>query len=150
MMAAGGAALGAASLTPASLSYGSEKESGEAQETEAAATPFVYVVDRITAKPGDGEALMEEYLSFYAPLAEQCGAELVSKRVAPPFWLPMDSNTLEFTWRVSGIGGCWGIASPQRANPDVVAWWAGLRDRVVDQDRSYFADPSDMEGLNYV
>lgn len=115
--------------------------------TEAPISPAVFVIDRLEAKPGDGPALLEEYLTFYAPRAEACYAELVTTRVAPPCWLDTDSNTLEFTWKVAGIGGCWGIDSPLRADAEVVQWWRDLRDRVVSLDRSYFADPADLEVL---
>ena len=71
----------------------------------------------------------------------------MASRVAPPCWLDTDSNTLEFTWKVAGIGGCWGIDSPLRADAEVVQWWRDLRDRVVSLDRSYFADPADLEVL---
>ena len=110
-------------------------------------TPAVFVIDRLETKPGDGPAMLEEYLSFYAPRAQACYAELVATRVAPPCWLDTDSNTLEFTWKVAGIGGCWGIDSPLRADAEVVQWWRDLRDRVVSLDRSYFADPADLEVL---
>ncbi len=115
--------------------------------TEAPISPAVFVIDRLEAKPGDGPVLLEEYLTFYAPRAEACYAELVATRVAPPCWLDTDSNTLEFTWKVAGIGGCWGIDSPLRADAEVVQWWRDLRDRVVSLDRSYFADPADLEVL---
>lgn len=114
---------------------------------EMPSVPAVFVIDRLEAKPGDGPALLEEYLTFYAPRAEACYAELVATRVAPPCWLDTDSNTLEFTWKVAGIGGCWGIDSPLRADAEVVQWWRDLRDRVVSLDRSYFADPADLEVL---
>ena len=110
----------------------------------------MYVVDRIVTKPGDGEAFLNDYLTIYAPMAQACYAELVSTLVAPPIWMPNATNTLTFAWKVAGIGGCWGIASPLRSNPDALAWWDSVRERVVSQDRSYFAAPQDMEALNNV
>ena len=98
-----------------------DAEAVEASDaTEAPISPAVFVIDRLEAKPGDGPALLEEYLTFYVPRAEACYAELVATRVAPPCWLDTDSNTLEFTWKVAGIGGCWGIDSPLRADAEVV------------------------------
>lgn len=150
-MAAG---VAAASLVgPAVDSAVADEKKGEAEAadgsvaTEVPVSPAVFVIDRLEAKPGDGPALLEEYLTFYAPRAEACYAELVATRVAPPCWLDTDSNTLEFTWKVAGIGGCWGIDSPLRADAEVVQWWRDLRDRVVSLDRSYFADPADLEVL---
>ena len=151
MLTAGAAAAGVR-MTAATPAFAADEKAPEGDDNAPlgdgqGGVPPVFVVDRLASRPGDGPALLEEYLSYYAPLAEECGAELVATRVAPPCWLDTDSNTLEFTWKVAGIGGCWGIDSPLRANPEVVQWWRDLRDRVVSQDRSYFADPADMEVL---
>lgn len=150
-MAAGVAAASLVGPSVDSAMADEKKDEAEAADgsaaTEAPISPAVFVIDRLEAKPSDGPALLEEYLTFYVPRAEACYAELVATRVAPPCWLDTDSNTLEFTWKVAGIGGCWGIDSPLRADAEVVQWWRDLRDRVVSLDRSYFADPADLEVL---
>ena len=155
-MAASVAAASMVGPTVGSAGADEKKNESDAAAAEAADasdvaevpnTPAVFVIDRLETKPGDGPAMLEEYLSFYAPRAQACYAELVATRVAPPCWLDTDSNTLEFTWKVAGIGGCWGIDSPLRADAEVVQWWRDLRDRVVSLDRSYFADPADLEVL---
>lgn len=155
-MAAGVAAASVVGSTVGSAGADEKKNESDVAAAEAADasdvaempnTPAVFVIDRLETKPGDGPAMLEEYLSFYAPRAQACYAELVATRVAPPCWLDTDSNTLEFTWKVAGIGGCWGIDSPLRADAEVVQWWRDLRDRVVSLDRSYFADPADLEVL---
>ena len=155
-MAAGVAAASVVGPTVGSAGADENKNESDAAAAEAADasdvaevpnTPAVFVIDRLETKPGDGPAMLEEYLSFYAPRAQACYAELVATRVAPPCWLDTDSNTLEFTWKVAGIGGCWGIDSPLRADAEVVQWWRDLRNRVVSLDRSYFADPADLEVL---
>ena len=156
MAAGAAAALGAGSLV-AQVAQAEEAAAADAEAAAAeamaaymAAQPRIYVVDRVVCKPGDAEAFLKEYLEVYAPKAQALGAELVSTLVAPPCWLPMDSNILTFTWRVAGVPGSWGLASPLRYDPEIVAWWAGVHERVVEQDRSYFADPADMEVLNNV
>ena len=153
-MAAGAALVGAAgAIAPKAASAEEAKPAdapAEAAEATAQEPIWVYVVDRIVTKPGDGEAFLNDYLTIYAPMAQACYAELVSTLVAPPIWMPNATNTLTFAWKVAGIGGCWGIASPLRSNPDALAWWDSVRERVVSQDRSYFAAPQDMEALNNV
>lgn len=155
-MAAGVAAASVVGSTVGSAGADEKKNESDVAAAEAADAsdvaempnaPAVFVIDRLETKPGDGPAMLEEYLSFYAPCAQACYAELVATRVAPPCWLDTDSNTLEFTWKVAGIGGCWGIDSPLRADAEVVQWWRDLRDRVVSLDRSYFADPANLEVL---
>ena len=153
-MAAGAALVGAAgAIAPKAASAEEAKPAdapAEAAEATAQEPIWVYVVDRIVTKPGVGEAFLNDYLTIYAPMAQACYAELVSTLVAPPIWMPNATNTLTFAWKVAGIGGCWGIASPLRSNPDALAWWDSVRERVVSQDRSYFAAPQDMEALNNV
>ena len=154
MMAAGAVGVVAAGDLLAGTGAAQAAEASASADGEAAAAaaavPPIYVVDRYETKPGDGEAFLNDYLERYAPLAQATGAELVSTLVAPPCWLPMDSNVLTFTWKVAGVGGCWGIDTPLRPNPDVQAWWDEVRERTVSMDRSYFADPADMEVLNNV
>ena len=147
LLAGAGVARAAEASEPADGLASSDSEDSAAA---AAAVPPIYVVDRYETKPGDGEAFLNDYLERYAPLAQSTGAELVSALVAPPCWLPMDSNVLTFTWKVAGVGGCWGIDTPLRPNPDVQAWWDEVRGRTVSMDRSYFADPADMEVLSNV
>ena len=153
-MAAGAALVGAAGAIAPKAASAEEAKPADAPAEAAEATEqepiWVYVVDRIVTKPGDGEAFLNDYLTIYAPMAQACYAELVSTLVAPPIWMPNATNTLTFAWKVAGIGGCWGIASPLRSNPDALAWWDSVRERVVSQDRSYFAAPQDMEALNNV
>lgn len=142
--AAGAAAIGAAGLPgfPAqALADEAVADGGEKPVTD------LYVVDRYVTKPGDGEAMYQRYLEYYAPLAEAAGAELVSARVAPPVWLPMDSNVLTFTWKVADILGGWGMAWPRLMVEDYPAWGEELFERTVQHDRSYFVDPADMETI---
>ena len=157
VVAAGDLLAGAATAQAAEASAKAEGAAADSASADAdaaaaaaAAVPPIYVVDRYETQPGDGEAFLNDYLERYAPLAQSTGAELVSTLVAPPCWLPMDSNVLTFTWKVAGVGGCWGIDTPLRPNPDVQAWWDEVRGRTVSMDRSYFADPADMEVLNNV
>ena len=107
----------------------------------------MYVADSYVCKPGDAQAFIEEYMSVFAPHIEDAGAEFVGTRVAPPFWLETDSNTVEFTWKVGGMKSWWDVIAVTRGNPEVLQWLGAIRERVVSLDRSYYADPADMEVL---
>lgn len=135
MVAAGGAALGAGCLLNAPVASADEA---------AAMPPAIYIVDRIVTKPGEGQAIYDEYQEKIVPWGQAHGGELLSALVAPPMWLPMDSNVLTFTWKVAGVGGCWFFDGDRF---DIYDTWTDLRERVVEQDRSYFADPADFEEL---
>lgn len=137
MVAAGGAALSAGCL----LAAPAAQADGAAAE---AVPPTIYIVDRIVTKPGEGQAMLAEYQEKIVPWGEAHGGELVSTLVAPPVWLPMDSNILTFTWKVAGVGGSWFFDGDRGEIYDV---WTDIRARVVEQDRSYFADPADIEEL---
>lgn len=139
MAAASGVAVGTVALAGTVPSV-------RASEAPASATDL-YMVDRYVTKPGDGEALYQRYMEYFAPLAEAGGAELVSTRVAPPVWLPMDSNVITFTWKLADIAGGWGVTWPRLMVEDYPAWGEELLDRTVDHDRSFFVDPADIEAI---
>lgn len=136
MMAAGGAVLSAGCLLEAPAAC--------ADEAAADVPPTIYIVDRIITRPGEGQAIYDEYQEKIVPWGQAHGGELVSALVAPPIWLPMDSNVLSFTWKVAGVGGSWFFDGDRF---DIYDTWTDLRERVVEQDRSYFADPTDFEEL---
>ena len=123
-LVAGGAALGAGGLMVA------DANADQAAPADAAAPATVYIYD--------------EYLEKIVPWGEAQGAEFMGALVAPPIWMPMDSNVLTFTWKAAGTGGCWVFA---RNRGEIYDTWLDLRQRVIEQDRSYFADPSDFEEL---
>ena len=137
-LVAGGAALGAGGLMVA------DANADQAAPADAAAPATVYIVDRNVTKPGEGQAISDEYLEKIVPWGEAQGAEFMGALVAPPIWMPMDSNVLTFTWKAAGTGGCWVFA---RNRGEIYDTWLDLRQRVIEQDRSYFADPADFEEL---
>lgn len=83
----------------------------------------VFVIDDLTARPGQGEALRRAYLEHYAPGAQRRGMQLVHELVSPPCWLPDGSNRLLFVWTVPGPAGVWAMKHAGRHDPDVAAWW---------------------------
>ncbi|WP_139651883.1 hypothetical protein [Raoultibacter phocaeensis] len=132
-----------------------ETESGAPEEQEippaTESANKVYVVDTFKPKPGDGKAFLDEYLKTYRPMAEGGGMAFVNATIAPPLWLENDSNIVQIVWTLDDIAvAAWAMSSATRYNPAYVEWWAAVRKRVLERDRSYFASEEYMEVLNNV
>lgn len=168
---AAGACVGVASLgllagctggtTEASAPEGNtedptEQEANVATETNEglAATggdEVVYIVDRLTAKPGEGKALYDDFMTNMKPLMEGAGWTFVRATVAPAIWLAKDSSIIEIEWTMPDIAqAAWAYSSATRYNPEYVKWWAEVRGKAVSVDRVYSASESYMEVLNNV
>ncbi|WP_294047992.1 hypothetical protein [Sphingopyxis sp.] len=114
---------------------------------DTAAAPTVHAIDEIVAKPGEGKALLEDYLARYAPGARARGMTLEQILVSPPMWLDDQSNTLVFLWSLAGAGAWWQMRFVGGNDPDVGAWWADADARAVSRRRFFASDPADMERL---
>src|SRR5262245_5553480 len=88
-----------------------------AMSAGSGATPTVFVIDDLVAKPGRGEALLCAYLARYAPGARERGMTLVHQLVSPAYWLPDGSNRLLFVWSVAGPAGVWRMKHSGRQGP---------------------------------
>jgi hypothetical protein len=117
--------------------------------TRAASAPAtVFVIDDLTAKPGQGEALLRAYLERYAPGATGRGMTLVHQLVSPPYWLPDGSNRLLFVWTVPGPAGAWAMKHAGRQDPELTAWWAEEAPRLVAaRTRAICAETGDLGEL---
>jgi len=114
----------------------------------ATAPPTVFVIDDLTAKPGQGEALQRAYLDRYAPGATRRGMTLVHQLVSPPYWLPEGSNRLLFVWTVPGPAGAWAMKHTGRQDPELVAWWTEEVPRLVEtRTRAICAESADLAEL---
>jgi len=87
------------------------------------ATPRVYLIDRITAKPGQARALAQAYRDRYAAGAEARGMRLELSLLLPPLWLDTQANTLLYAWSVAGPAGFWAMAFQGRQDPALQDWW---------------------------
>ncbi|HET6524364.1 hypothetical protein [Sphingopyxis sp.] len=112
-----------------------------------AAAPMVHAIDEIVAKPGEGKALLDDYLARYAPGARARGMVLEQCLVSPPMWLDDQSNTLVFRWSLAGPGAWWQMRFVGGNNPDIGAWWAEVDARAVSRRRFFAAAPDDIESL---
>ncbi|MGV3480860.1 MAG: hypothetical protein ACO1O3_12990 [Sphingobium sp.] len=72
--------------------------------------PLIQVIDEIVARPGEGKALLDDYLARYAPGARARGMVLEQILVSPPVWLDDQSNTLSFRWSLADAAAWWGCA----------------------------------------
>lgn len=120
-------------------------------QTGTANDEVVYIVDRLTAKPGEGKALYDDFMANMKPIMEDAGWTFVRATVAPAIWLEKDSSIIEIEWTMPNIAqAAWAYSSATRYNPEYVAWWAGVREKAVSVDRLYSASESYMEVLNNV
>lgn len=108
---------------------------------------MIHAIDEIVAKPGEGKALLEDYLARYAPGAREHGMHLEQILVSPPMWLGDQSNTLTFRWSIADTGGWWQMRFVGGNDPAVAAWWAEADARAVSRRRFFAAEPGDIEGL---
>jgi hypothetical protein len=114
----------------------------------SATEPAVFVIDDLTARPGQGEALLQAYLERYAPGARARGMTLLHQLVSPAYWLPDASNRLLFVWSVAGAAGAWGMKHAGRQDPAVSAWWQVEAPKLVEsRTRSICSEASDLARL---
>ena len=107
----------------------------------------VYVVDELVARPGEGKAVLDDYLERYAPSAKARGMTLGQVLVSPPVWLDDQSNTITITWTVPGAEGWWGMRLAASADSGVEAFWDAADARLLSRKRSFAAAPDDVEAL---
>ena len=118
---------------------------------ERPAPPTVFVIDDLTARPGQGEALQRAYREHYAPGALRRGMTLVHELVSPPYWLPDGANRLLFVWSAPGPAGVWAMKHAGRQDPSVVAWWSDEAPRLVaSRSRAICASAGDLPELGDV
>lgn len=134
-----------------------EPETPAPEQEAAASLPktgdenVIYIVDRLVAKPGEGKAVLDDFMANMKPLMEGAGWTFKRATVAPALWLDTDSNIIEIEWTMPDIvQAAWAYSSGTRYNPVYVQWWASIRDRLVSNDRVYSASESYMEVLNNV
>ena len=108
---------------------------------------LIQAVDEIVAKPGEGKALLDDYLERYAPAARERGMVLEQILVSPPMWLDDQSNALTFRWSIADTAGWWQMRFVGGNDPAVAAWWAEVDARAVSRRRFFASEPGDIERL---
>ncbi|MGO9058518.1 MAG: hypothetical protein ACLQU2_14200 [Candidatus Binataceae bacterium] len=111
----------------------------------------VYIVDQVTAKPGSGQAFLDAYMKSYAPGAQERGMTLQHTWVAPPVWIEDGSNTLFFVWTVKGVSQVWAsLVAPRRTSAAEEWWWKEAAQMIVNRERFFLSNPSDIASLTNV
>ena len=96
----------------------------------------VYILDRITVRPGrlrEYQALLRER---YLPLATARGMTLVGQWFTPPIELDDAPNDLVLLWSVPGPEGFWTMRRQAR-DPAITAWWAESDALTLGRERQY-------------
>ncbi len=111
------------------------------------AAPKIYILDQITAQPGQGEACFNAYMTEYAPGAKTRGMTLEFTWITPAVWLKDQSNILFIAWSVEGAGQWWAMSSQGRRDPKVFGWWDSTKTVVQSHERHYLSDISSLKAL---
>lgn len=111
----------------------------------------VLVVDHFVAKPGEGKAFLEYFLTNYQTMAEAAGLTLKRTLVSPPVWFTDMSNTIEVVWEMQGGNAFWGIyTAATRQDPRSIEFWRDIKSCVEYHDRMYLGDAEGLEAMNNV
>lgn len=95
----------------------------------------VYLVDRLTAKPGRARELLQSYRERYMPGARARGLQLERTLLSPPLWLEEQCNVLEFVWVLDGVAGFWSMTQQARLDAAVQDWWREAQDLIETRER---------------
>lgn len=107
----------------------------------------VYVIDRVTTRPGRTREFIDSYLNEYAPGARARGMMLRDVLVSPPIFFADQPNVVTITWVLPGALAWWEMTWKGRPDPELGRWWSGLEHLVADRDRSVAAADDDVDGL---
>lgn len=109
--------------------------------------PKVYVVDRVTTRPGCAREFVDTYLREYAPGARDRGMTLRDVLVSPPIWFDDHPNVVSITWSLPGARAWWEMTWKGRPDPELGRWWDSVDHLVMERDRSVAAAAADVDGL---
>jgi hypothetical protein len=107
----------------------------------------VYVVDRVTTRPGCAKTFVDAYLSEYAPGARRRGMTLRDVLVSPPIWFDDRSNTVTITWSLPSPQAWWEMTWQARPDPTLGSWWLAVAALIDERSRTVAAAAEDVDGL---
>jgi hypothetical protein len=107
----------------------------------------IYYLDHLVAQPGRAQALLQFYMSDYAPQARTRGMTLVHRWVTPPLWLREQSNELFIVWSVEGTQAWWNATRLRRADPSFLDFWEDAKPMIVSRRRIFLSDVNDVDAL---
>ncbi len=107
----------------------------------------VYVVDRVTTRPGCAREFIDTYLRGYVPGAIDRGMTLRDVLVSPPIWLEDRPNVVTITWSLPDAQAWWEMTWKGRPDPELGQWWDSVDHLIVERDRSVSAAATDVDKL---
>ena len=107
----------------------------------------IYYLDHLVAQPGCAQALLQFYMSDYAPQARMRGMTLVHRWVTPPVWLKEQSNELFIVWSVEGAQAWWDATRLRRADPTFLGFWQEAKPMIVSRRRLFLSAVDDVDSL---
>lgn len=110
----------------------------------------IFVVDELVVAPGQGEAILKEYLNSYGPGARARGFTLDRVLVNPPLWNDHAPNTITISWTVQGAGPYWNTLFQSRNDTALAQWWKDFSARLISRRRTVHAAADDLKALNNV
>lgn len=107
----------------------------------------IFVVDELVVAPGQGEAILKEYLDSYGPGARARGFTLDRVLVNPPLWNDHAPNTVTISWTVQGAGPYWNTLFQSRNDDALAQWWKDFSKKLISRRRTVHAAADDLKGL---
>jgi hypothetical protein len=97
----------------------------------------IYVLDRITLKPGRLREYRELLERSYLPGARARGLELVGLFATPPLELDDASNELLALWSLPDLAAFWRVRMRAVADPGVERFWRESEAFILTRERRY-------------
>lgn len=107
----------------------------------------VYVIDRVTTRPGCAKAFVETYLADYAPGARERGMTLRDVLVSPPIWFDDQANTIIISWSLPSPQAWWEMTWKGRPDPTLRLWWNRVASLITERTRTVAASANDVDGM---
>jgi hypothetical protein len=107
----------------------------------------VFVIDRVTTRPGCARSFVDTYLAEYAPGARDRGMTLRDVLVSPPIWFDDQPNVVTITWSLPNAQAWWEMTWKGRPDPGLALWWESIGPLVEERHRSVAAAAVDVDRL---
>lgn len=107
----------------------------------------VYVIDRVTTRPGCAKSFVDSYLAEYAPGARKRGMTLRDVLISPPIWFDDQANTVTITWVLPNPQAWWEMTWQGRPDPTLGPWWSGVASLIAERSRMVAAAADDVDVL---
>jgi len=97
----------------------------------------IFVLDRITLRPGKLGEFREKLSREYLPAARGRGLQLLDSWLSPPLELHDAGNELLLLWSLEDEGAFWEMRRLHGEDPEAARWWEGSGEWVESRSRSF-------------